>query len=377
MGRPSPGTIAALHEAIDRLTQTEATGTERTLELFEAVERARKQVSQLVHADPSSILLVENTSRGLGLVASSLPLERGDNILVDDLEFLSATVVWRTLCQRRGVEIRPVPTRGGEVHPEHFAARRSRALVLSSVQEVSGYRASLHGLAELSRQLGAYLIVDGIQEVGAVPVDLGSCLADAYCAGGHKWLRSPLGLGFLYVSPQLLERLTPPSFGFLALEEPEGGWELYLQSPTRTPFDSLPTLSDVRRLNSGGMPNALGAIALYHAAEESCRVGPEAVWQKICSLRTRLIEGLRPLGVRLFPFDAEGGSDHVSGIVCFGLPEGLVAERALWRKCIEARVYLSLRYISGIGGIRASIHYDNTAEDVNRLLAVSREFLRA
>lgn len=89
----------------------------------------------LLNVDSSCVLPVENTSRGLGLVATSLPLAEGDNALVDDLEFLSATVSWRAVGRQRRVEIRPVKTQGGRVLPEDFARvadNRTRVLILSS-----------------------------------------------------------------------------------------------------------------------------------------------------------------------------------------------------------------------------------------------------
>ena len=105
MGMPSAATIAAVSRLMERLVSPNLTGTERSLELFEAVERARRQAAVLVNVDPSCVQLVENTSRGLGLIASSLPLAEGDNVLVDDLEFLSATVSWRAVSRQQRVEI--------------------------------------------------------------------------------------------------------------------------------------------------------------------------------------------------------------------------------------------------------------------------------
>jgi cysteine desulfurase / selenocysteine lyase len=240
MGLPSSATIAAVSRLIESLASPDLTGTQRSLDLFEAVERARRQAAALINVDPSCVLLVENTSRGLGLVASSLPLAEGDNVLVDDLEFISATVPWRSVSRRLHVEIRPAKTEGGRVLPQDFARvadNRTRVLILSSVQEVTGFRCDLRAFGNLAEDLDAVLVVDGIQEAGAMHVDLKETPVDAYCAGGSKWLRSPFGLGFPYVSPDLLSRLSPPTFGYLAITEPELGWQAYLQSPERTPFD--------------------------------------------------------------------------------------------------------------------------------------------
>lgn len=376
MGLPSSATIAAVSRLMESLASPDLTGTQRSLELFEAVERARRQAAALVNVDPSCVLLVENTSRGLGLVASSLPLADGDNILVDDLEFLSATVSWRSVSRRLRVEIRPVKTEGGRVLPQDFARvadSRTRVLIISSVQEVTGFRCDLKAFGHLAKDLDAVLVVDGIQEAGAMHVDLRETPVDAYCAGGSKWLRSPFGLGFLYVSSELLSRLSPPTFGYLALTEPEVGWQAYLQSPERTPFDPLPELQDARRLSSGGMPNGLGAVALEQAIRETCELGTRETNIRISRLRTLLVRELFQSGADVRAFeDMPLPEGHGSGIVCFGLKEGMDAEVKLWSELLKAKIQVSLRYTSGIGGIRVSLHYDNTAEDVQALLEVVR-----
>ncbi|MBV9610787.1 MAG: aminotransferase class V-fold PLP-dependent enzyme [Acidobacteria bacterium] len=376
MGIPTSATLDAISRALSQIARPEGTGTERTLEFIAAVERAREEAARLVNVDRGCIALVENTSRGLGLVASALPLKAGDNILVDDLEFLSAVLAWRGVSRRIGVEIRPVRTECGRVLPQDFervADQYTRALVLSSVQEVNGYRCDLRAFGELAESLKAFLIVDGIQEAGIVPVDLASTTVHAYCAGGHKWLRSPLGLGFLYIHPALLELLSPPAWGYLALIEPDRSWEAYLQSPRRTPFDNLPELPDARRFSSG-MPNGLGATALAQSISE-IREDQLSGWGRVCEMRACLIDDLLELGLELrTPFGT--ADDHPSGIICFGSKAGFEAERRLYETLLENRLYVSLRYISGIGGIRVGIHFSNTNDDVEALGEIVRDHTR-
>src|ERR1700730_6045020 len=376
MGIPSTATIAAVSRLMESLASPDLTGTQRSLDFLEAVERARRQAAALVNVDPSCLRLFENASRGLGLVASSVPLAEGDNVLVDDLEFLSATVSWRSVSRRLRVEIRPVKTEGGRVLPQDFARvadNRTRVLILSSVQEVTGFRCDLRAFGHLAEDLDAVLVVDGIQEAGAMHVDLKETPVDAYCAGGSKWLRSPFGLGFLYVSPNLLSRLSPPTFGYLAITEPELGWQAYLQSPERTPFDPLPELQDARRLSSGGMPNGLGAVALEQAIRETCEFGILDTSRRISRMRSLLIRELIESGADVRALDDVSVQEGCgSGIVCFGLMEGTDAEGKLWTELLKGRVQVSLRYTSGIGGINVYSHYDNTTEDVQTLLEVVR-----
>jgi len=378
MGLPSTGTQAAVARFVESVSRPDGSGTQRSLELFDAVDRARRAAAALVNVDPSCVMLVENTSRGLGLVASSLPLRAADNVLICDLEFLTATIAWRAVSQKLGVEVRPVKTQHGRVTVDDFARvadQRTRVIVLSSVQEVTGFRADLHAFRRLADDLGALLIVDGIQEAGVLPVDLLATPVHAYCAGGSKWLRSPFGAGFLYLDPHLLDQLTPPDWGYLALAEPDRGWETYLQTPSRTPFDPLPEASDIRKLVSGGMPNAVGAVALENSILELQQCDQVASMKRVSGLSERLAESLLSLGARVSTSDE--CEAETSAILSFGLPQGLQAERFLLQKLLDSGIYVSLRYVSGVGGIRVAIHYHNTVADIDALLEVVRKVTKS
>jgi len=378
MGRPAPRTLERLHAALSNLATFASTGTLETLKQFDAVEKARARVAQFVHADPANILLIGNTSQALGMIAAALPMSRGDNIVMADIEFMGATVAWRGACRRAGVEILPVKTTGGEVSAEQFAARansRTRALLISSVQEVSGWRADLRAISDVAAKSGAFVIADGIQEAGARPINFRELGVDAFCAGGHKWLRSPFGLGFACLGPRLLDVLEPAYQGYLALAEPAVGWDRYMELAERTPFDLPVDRADAGRMETGGYPNWLGAMGLDAAIEDFQKLGPERSWKRIKKLRARLAKGLRELGIG-FLGGPEPPEVAIAGIVTFCLPRGAVQEKKLLEEMKKARVFASLRYVTGIGGIRTAVHESNNDADVDALLDVARRFLR-
>ena len=89
--------------------------------------------------------------------------------------------------------------------------RRTKVVCVSSVQWCSGYRLDMKGLGELCRSRGVWLVVDAIQEMGALEIDLGRQYADFLTAGGHKWLNAPHGCGVMYVSERVLKELEPDS----------------------------------------------------------------------------------------------------------------------------------------------------------------------
>jgi cysteine desulfurase / selenocysteine lyase len=271
-----------------------------------------------------------------------------------------------------------VKTTGGKVVAEQFAARvnsRTRAIFISSVQEVSGWRADLRAISDLAAKYGAFVIADGIQEAGARPVDFRELGVDAFCAGGHKWLRSPFGLGFACLGPRLLEVLEPAYQGYLALDEPEVGWDRYMELAERTPFDLPADRTDAGRMETGGYPNWLGAMGLDAAIEDFQKLAPERGWKRIKKLRTRLVNGLRELGIG-FLGGPEPPEDAFAGIVTFCLPGGAAEEKKLLEEMKKARVFASLRYVTGFGGIRTAIHESNRDEDVDALLDVAARFVK-
>lgn len=251
-------TLEVVREAMSDLSWFDCSGTERTLRFFASVESARAAAASFAGAETASVILVANTTQAMGMVASSLPFRPGDNVLIDDQEFLGAVAVWRSISRRLGIELRQVASSNGRTEIDAFrrsADQHTRAVILSSVQEVSGYRSDLCEFGNFAQTIGAYLIVDGIQEAGVVPIHLRELPVDAYCCGGHKWLRSPFGADFLYVAPRFLEQLQPAFSGYTALQEPSEGWQAYLQSPDRGAFDPIPEVTDARRLETGGIPN--------------------------------------------------------------------------------------------------------------------------
>lgn len=181
----------------------------------------RQALARLLGVPPETLALGPNTSFGLNLAAWGLPLPRGATVLVSDREFPANVYPWMALA-RRGLRCERVPTTPeGWPDEEALLQRLARGdvavLALSAVQFASGYRADLVRLGTACRAAGAYFVVDGIQWIGQEPVRLGELPIDVLACGGPKWLCGPLGTGFAYVRPELLERLEPPLVGWTGM----------------------------------------------------------------------------------------------------------------------------------------------------------------
>src|SRR4030081_126284 len=177
--------------------------------------QVRTRTAELLSVGPESITFTKNTTVGLGLVAAGLDWEEGDNIVGVDREFPSNIYPWMGL-KRKGVELRLYQPEQGRIDVKALARmcdRRTRVLAISAVQFWSGFRTDLGALATALRGRDLLLVVDAVQAVGGLQVDLSQTPVDFLAAGAHKWLLGPMGAGFAYVGPRMLDRLNPVIIG--------------------------------------------------------------------------------------------------------------------------------------------------------------------
>ena len=336
---------------------------------------ARPAAAQLINAHEDEIALVESTTHGLTLAANAIPLTAGDRVLLSDLEFFQVAVPW-TQKKKDGIEIDVVPNRRGEVRVEDFAALvtpRTRVITLSSVQWSNGYRVDLAAFSRLCREHGIWLVVDAIQQLGVVPLDVTETPVDILACGGHKWLNSPYGCGFLYVSRDAMERLTPPIAGYLDVETPKNGWGEYFQTPSMTPVKEYSFVTGARRYETGGTANYPGAVALAASLKMIHELGQASIAAHVFGLTERLLAGLDQLGVEVVTPRA---AENRSSIVTFTV--GLAADNVKLVEWLSARrILVSVRYTSQIGGVRVSCALFNSDEDVDRLVEAVGQALKS
>lgn len=347
--------------------------TEHHIWMDEQREAARPQVASMLGTGPDNIALVESTTHGLNIAAQAIPWESGDEVIMCDLEFLQVAIPFVKMAETAGVKPVFVKHKDGVADVELFRAavsKRTRAIVVSSTQWSNGYRIDLPGLAEVARSAGAWLIVDGIQQAGAVPFELDG--VDFLIAGGHKWLNAPMGTGFMYVSDRVLSELDPPGWGYLALDTPEGGWGTYFTTPAITPDRTYTFPRVAKRFEIGGTSNYPGAIALEKSVEIINECGINNAAEQVWDLGDHLIEGIRKLDVRLeTPF----GRENRAGIISFSLGDR-DRDRACMEYLIERNIWVAQRYTSETGGVRISVHYFNNQDDVDQLLSEAGAFLK-
>jgi cysteine desulfurase / selenocysteine lyase len=374
MGLPSPAAGAALsaHTAMLRDPPPGST-TDLTVRMLEQFGRARVAAAALIGAGRDEIALVPSTGAAIETVALALQLPAGAHVLASDLEFVGTVLPWRLL-EQRGISLRLVPHRDGRVEVsdlETAVDSRTQAVVVSSVQEVNGFRVDLDDLSRMCRSRGLLLIVDAIQHVGPLLLDVAATPVDAVAVGGHKWLCAPFGMGFLYTSPALLERLEPPSRSFMTARPPTGGWREYLEDPARRPDDPLEFPNGADKLELAGLGTSMAAAGLAAAIETLLRLGPAAIARRSRELVNLTVLALEQAGAEV----VTPRTGPRSSIVTFRSGETIESERQLVAKLSLERIFASLRFTTGVGGIRVSPYFYNDEDDIERLAAVVRHEL--
>jgi len=239
-------------------------------------------------------------------------------------------------------------------------------LAISSVQWSNGYRVDLGVLGALCRERRVWLVVDAIQQLGALAMDVAATPVDFLACGGHKWLNAPFGCGFLYVKREVQAALRRPLAGYLSLETPAGGWGKYFETPTISPLGEFRAVEEAKAFEVGGTGNYPGAAGLGASVKMIRELGPRRIGEYIVGLTDHLIAGLDRVGVEVVTVRTR---ENRSGIATFSV--GAAEENvALAGRLAEAGVLVSVRYMSGVGGVRVSCHFFNNNADVDRLLEV-------
>jgi selenocysteine lyase/cysteine desulfurase len=179
-------------------------------------ELVRKKVAQAVGASPEEIALIHNTTEGMNVIAASMDLEPGDEVILADHEHSSGTIPWKYWQESKGIKlVRPtlplLPESPGEILDVYRAAITPRTRVISMCHMVNtnGMILPVREVAELSRPRNILVAVDGAQTAGMFPFDLHEMGCDFYAASSHKWLFSPKGVGIFYVRQDAQRHLRP------------------------------------------------------------------------------------------------------------------------------------------------------------------------
>lgn len=318
------------------------------------IEHVRRLVAEMLVCEASEIFMVPNTTTGINVVAEGWPWQTGESVVVPEGEFPSNLFPWQNQASR-GVEVRIVPRRaGGEVRIEDLIDRvdeSTRIIAVSWVGYASGYRLDLDDLVRQAHDRGVLVFLDAIQGLGMYPLDLSQTPVDFLAADGHKWLLGPEGFGVAMIRSEHIGSLRCGNVGWSSVKN-----SFNYAAP------KLELRSDAARFESGSA-NMIGAAALAASLEIFQKVrqhhGELAIGNRVVELIGTLDAMLREKGAIT---ELPKSPENRSGILTFEVPG--VDPIEFRKRALQQKVVVSCRG----GGVRASVHAYNDADDLARLV---------
>lgn len=325
-------------------------------EMISLDREARQTLGEHLHTSPENLVFITNATQGVNIVARSLSLAAGDEILTTDHEYGACDYAWEFVCKKTGAAYvrHPIslPVRSSEEMLEQFwqgVTPRTRVIFLSHITSPTALRLPVEAICARGRQAGILTLVDGAHAPGQIPLDVEAVGADWYVGNCHKWMLCPKGVGFLYARPEVQGRLEPlvVSWGYHAA--PETSWGSVFQdyfgwSGTKDPSASL------------SVPAALQFMAEHDwdQVRRDCHALLFLAIQSICALVQ--MEPLYPLDSDLY---------YQMGIAPLPPEADLIALKA--RLYDEYRVEVPFIEWNGRKFVRISVQGYNTQEDLDAL----------
>jgi L-cysteine/cystine lyase len=332
--------------------------------------RLRRRLASWLGVGSERLAFTENVSSGCVLPLWGLPWQPGERLLLGDCEHPGIVAACRELARRQGLAIDPLPVADllGPAAPteaallerlEQALQPRTRLVVLSHLLWNTGQLMPISAVAQRLQQhpLQPWLLVDGAQSLGSIPVAPAAAAADIYACTGHKWCCGPEGLGVVALSERLLQQARPTLIGWRGLrqETPAGA-----NAPLQELFQS-----DARRFEVAtsclplfaGLDQSLELLeAEGSAAERLARIqqGSRQLWQALGAIPQLhcLLEVPPPAGLVSFQLGAQLESPTPAAVV-----QGL-GEQGIWIRSLEEPACL-----------RACTHLTSTAAEIDQLVA--------
>ena len=335
-----------------------------------SIERVYSAAAELIGCAPSEIAVVENATRAWDMAFYSIPFESGDRILTAQAEYASNYIAYLQVAARTGAVVEAIPNdEHGQVSVAALRAMLDKRVKLIAVTHVPTNGGLVNPAAEIgavARQANILYLLDACQSVGQLPLNVAEIGCDMLSTTGRKYLRGPRGTGLLYVRNAIMERLEPP---FLDLHAAQ--W---------TSRDEYVMRDDARRFENWET-NYAAKIGLGVALDYALEWGVPSIWERV----QPLAEALRARLAQLPGVVVTDLGYTRCGIVTFTVagfePAALqdaFAERRInvtTSSPASTRLDMEARGLSGL--VRASVHYYNSEDEIDRFCETLAAIIRA
>ncbi len=354
---------AVLDTVIGYLEEESRCGGYETAEArFDDLSAVYDSLARLIGSDRSEIALTDSATRAWDLAFTAMRFSGGDRILTTTSEYASNVIAFLQIAERSGAIVEVVPNRpSGEIDVDALDAMIDDRVQLIAINHVPTNSGLVNPAADVGRVANAHgipYLLDGCQSVGQMPINVGEIGCDFLSGTSRKFLRGPRGAGFLYVAHEMLDRVEPA-----VLDLHGATWEASAR------YDVRPGAG---RFELWERSPAL-MLGLGRAADYAMEIGLDEIWERVSTLSKNLrakLSGVR--GVTLHDIGTVQGA-----IVTFTVHdrEAEMVRAALHAQSINvsvvttysARIDMEARDLPNL--VRASVHYFNTEDEIDRLVA--------
>lgn len=185
-------------------------------EMLDEFKKARQALGDCLNADPDDLVYIPNATYGVNILARSLELNPGDEILTTDHEYGACENAWEFSAKKSRARLVRQPIALPLVSPEAVAEQfwrgvtpRTKVIFISHISSPTAMRMPVEIICMKARQAGILAVIDGAHAPGQIPVDIKAIDPDFYTGNCHKWMLSPKGAGFLYTRGEQQDLVEP------------------------------------------------------------------------------------------------------------------------------------------------------------------------
>ncbi|TDJ08657.1 MAG: aminotransferase class V-fold PLP-dependent enzyme [Deltaproteobacteria bacterium] len=324
------------------------------------IEGIYRDLAQLIGAHADEIALFENATRAWQVVFYGMEFKQGDTILTTSAEYGSNLLGILHLKKIKGVNVELIPEEEtGETSvsalEKMIKAKKPKLLAITHVPSQGGLVNPVENIGALARKYDIFYLLDATQSIGQMRVDVSKIKCDALCATGRKFLRGPRGTGFAYIKRERLNYLLPPVVDMMTADWQDG--------------ENFKLRDKAQRLETWESSFA-GKLGLAEAVKYALGIGMDKIEKRVIHLANLLREKLGEIE----DIALHDQGKIKSGIVTFKIKN--IDSKDVWSQLFKKNINVTyipkerfpldfnLRGLTDL--VRASVHYYNTEEEIDR-----------
>ncbi len=319
-------------------------------------KKSKEIIAEMLNTTADRIAFVDNTSNGINILAQGIDWKKGDRVLLNDLEFPANVYPFLNL-EKEGIAVDFVKSKEGIVTADDLIDKikpETKLVSVSQVQFLTGYRIDIEKLGSECKKRGIIFSVDAIQAMGAVNTDVKKYNIDFLSSGTQKWMLGLQGLGFVFLSKDLQNKLSQRFVGWKSVVN---AWNI---------LDYDLTLREDASKYQNGTISEIGVYAINASLNFMKEIGYKNIEEKVLNNASYLTDKLKEIGLK--PLLAEFENNNRAGIVACKINNAQTVHDEL----LKNKIHTAVRE----GYIRFSPHFYNNNKDIDKVIDVLNSVLK-